>query len=160
MPETILSSPFFTDLVLPFVLVFALIFAILDRTKILGEEKRQINAIIAFVIGLLLIAFPFPRSIITNLMPLLAVLAVVMLVFLMLYSFAGGKAEEKWIRITFGIIVGLTLIIALLILTGFWSVVVNAFTGNSGGSIAANIIFIIVVIAAVALVIVTGKKSS
>jgi len=160
MPETILSYPFFTELVLPFLLVFALIFAILDKTKILGEEKRQINAIIAFVIGLFLIAFPFPRSIIVNLMPLLAVMAVIMLVFLMLYSFAGGKTEEKWVRITFGILIGLALIIALLVLTGFWDNVLNALEGGSGSSIAANIFFIAVIIAAIAIVLATGKKAS
>ena len=154
----IFSNTFFTELVLPFLLVFTLIFAILDKTKILGEGKRQINAIISFVIGLLLIAFPFARNIIVNLMPLLAVMAVVMLVFIMLYSFAGGKTEESWIRITFGILVGLAIIIALLVLTGYWENIISAV--KTGEGVVGNAIFIIIIIAAVAIVLATGKKAN
>lgn len=159
---TILSHPFFVEQVLPFLLVFTLVFAILDKSKILGEGKRQINAIIAFVIGLILIAFPFPRSIIVNLMPLLAVLAVVFLVFMILYGFVSGKElkGEKWMKITFGILVGLALIIALLLFTGYWNVVVAALTGGQGKEIATNIFFIAVIIAAVAIVLATGKKGA
>jgi hypothetical protein len=156
---TILSHPFFTEQILPFLLVFTLIFAILDRIKILGEGKRQINAIVAFVIGLLLIAFPFPRSIIVNLMPLLAVTAVILLVFMLLYGFVGGGElkGEKWMKITFGILIGLALLIALLVFTNYWNVVVDAVTGGRGGEIATNILFIAIIIAAIAVVLSTGK---
>ncbi len=153
--ETILSSPFFTELVLPFLLVFTLIFAILEKTKVLGDDKRQINAIIAFVIGLILIAFPFSSNIIVKLMPLLAVIAVVMLIFIMLYSFAGGKPEEKWMKITFGILIGLALIVALLVLTGYWDKVLGAV--SSGKSLATNIFFILIIIAAIVVVLIPKK---
>jgi hypothetical protein len=159
MAETILSTPFFTELVLPFLLVFTLIFAILEKTKVLGEEKRQVNAIVAFVVGLILIAFPYPRDIIVNLMPLLAVIAVVMLVFMMLYSFAGGKPGENWMKITFGILVGLALIIALLVLTGYWDTIAGAVSGGKGSGVATNLFFIIIIIAAIIIVLVPGKKS-
>ena len=33
----------FTDVVLPFLLIFTVIFAVLDKTKILGEAKRNLN---------------------------------------------------------------------------------------------------------------------
>ena len=49
----------FYDVILPFLLVFALTYAILDKTRILGTEgdepKRSLNAIVAFVLGLLVI---------------------------------------------------------------------------------------------------------
>lgn len=158
---TILSHPFFTEQILPFLLVFTLIFAILDKTKILGEGKRQINAIIAFVIGLLLIAFPFPNMIIVNLMPLLAVLAVILLVFMILYGFATGDKEfsmPKGLKITFGILIGLALIITLLVLTGYWGYVVGAVSGGEGSQIATNIFFILIIVAAIAIVLGTGKS--
>ncbi|MCX6707159.1 MAG: hypothetical protein NT001_03385 [Candidatus Woesearchaeota archaeon] len=52
------------DVVLPFLLVFAVVFAILEKTKVFGVDKiegveytkKNINAIIAFVIGFLVIA--------------------------------------------------------------------------------------------------------
>jgi hypothetical protein len=52
------------DIVLPFLLVFTLVFAVLDRTKILGVEiidkkeytKKNLNALLAFSIAFLVIA--------------------------------------------------------------------------------------------------------
>jgi hypothetical protein len=52
------------DVILPFLLVFTIVFAILEKTKILGVEKingtdytkKNINAIVAFSIALLVIA--------------------------------------------------------------------------------------------------------
>ena len=72
MVESVFAEPIFMEYVLPFLLVFTLVFAILDKTKLLGEEKRQINAIMSLVIGLILLAFPAPREIIVKLMPFLA----------------------------------------------------------------------------------------
>lgn len=37
---TILQSDFVTQLILPFLLVFTLVFAILEKTKLLGDEKK------------------------------------------------------------------------------------------------------------------------
>jgi len=161
MVSTILSSPFFIELVLPFLLVFTLIFAILDKTKILGEGKRQINAIISFVIGLMLIAFPYPRDIIVNLMPLLAVIAVVLLFFLVLYTFATGSEfkGERWMKIVFGILVGLALAIALLYFSGYWDLVLETIIGGNS-TVAANIFFVIIIIVAIVVVLVSGKKSN
>ena len=66
MADPIFISPYFLDYILPFVLVFTLIFAILQKTKILGEGKKQIDAIIGLVVGFILIAVPFARNIIVQ----------------------------------------------------------------------------------------------
>ncbi|MFO8015938.1 MAG: hypothetical protein R6U32_02445 [Candidatus Woesearchaeota archaeon] len=52
------------DVVLPFLLVFTIMFAILERTKILGVEnvgdveytKKNLNAMVAFIVGFIVIA--------------------------------------------------------------------------------------------------------
>ena len=52
------------EVVLPFLLVFAIIFAILEKTKVLGVEevqgvkytKKTLNSLIAFVIALIVVA--------------------------------------------------------------------------------------------------------
>ena len=88
----ILSSELVGQIILPFVLVFVLIFAILDRIKILGEDKRQINALVSLAIALIFITFTKATGIIINLAAFVAVLAVIILVFLILWGFiAGGK---------------------------------------------------------------------
>jgi hypothetical protein len=47
----------FTDVLLPFILVFTIVFAALQKTRILGEGKKQFNVIIALVMGAAII-FP------------------------------------------------------------------------------------------------------
>ncbi len=52
------------DVLLPFLLVFTIVFAILDKTKVLGTEtingevmpRRNLNAMVAFVLGFLVVA--------------------------------------------------------------------------------------------------------
>jgi len=40
------------DVILPFILIFTLVYAILTRTKILGEGKKNFNVMVALVIAL------------------------------------------------------------------------------------------------------------
>ena len=44
-----------TDVMLPFLLIFVIVYAILQKTKILGETKKNLNVVIAVVIGLLVV---------------------------------------------------------------------------------------------------------
>ena len=50
-----LESVGFIDVLLPFLLVFTIIFAILEKTKILGEGKRNMNVGIAMIFALIVV---------------------------------------------------------------------------------------------------------
>src|SRR3989344_5302985 len=105
--ENILLNPFVTNVILPFVLVFVVIFAILQKSKILGEGKRQIDALVALVIGLIVISFGFATGIIVSLVPFLAVAVVIILIFMILYGMVYKEGEfemGKGLRRTFGIL--------------------------------------------------------
>jgi len=104
----IFTNPIFSEMILPFLLVFVLVFAILQKSKILGEDKAQVDALISLVIGLILITVPFARDVVVNLMPWLAIGLAVMLVFMLLYGFVAGESAsgQKWQKIVFGIIIG------------------------------------------------------
>ena len=132
----IFISPFFLDYILPFVLVFTLIFAILQKTKILGDEKKQIDAIIALVIGIILISFPFARDIVVKLMPFLAVSVAILLVFMLLYGFVYGKTDkmQNGIKIALLIIGSLGLITVVLIITGAWDYLYSMLFERAAGS--------------------------
>jgi len=43
------------DILLPFILVFTIVFAVMQKTKILGD-KKQFNVVIALILGLLFVA--------------------------------------------------------------------------------------------------------
>lgn len=164
---TILASPFFVDIVLPFILVFVVVFAILQKSKILGDGKKQIDAIVSLVIALIVISFGYATGIIISLMPFLAVSAVIILVFLILYSMIfkeGDFQVNKGLKIAFGILIGLALIIAVMIATGAWEYVKESwfYGGADSSAIFTNVIFVVVIIIALVVVLipVKGKGSS
>ena len=161
--ETILSSELAIRIVYPFLLIFVLVFAILEKSKILGEEKHQINSIIALVIGLITIAFSWATNIIINLMPFLAVSAVVLLVFLILYGFVASTNKDglqlnKNLQAALGVLAGIVVIIALIVATGQWNRVYNwMFVDYGSGPIWGNILLFAIVIGALVLVVTSGR---
>lgn len=159
MAAPVFISPFFLNYVLPFVLVFTLVFAILQKTKILGDEKKQIDSLIALVIGIILIAFPFARDIIVELMPFLAVSVAILLVFMLLYGFIYGKTDDmrKGIKTALLIIGSLALITVVLIITGAWDYIYSMmFERPEGAQIWINILLIAVIAGAI-IAVVSGK---
>ena len=160
--ETILTSPIFSEVILPFVLVFTVVFAILQKSQILGKEKKQIDAIVSLSIGLIVISYANAVGIITDLMPFLAVSTIIILVFLIMYGmvFKEGEFEiGKNAKKVFGGLAATSVVIAVLILTGTWDYIKDTwFGGESQSIVVTNIIFFVILIVAVAIVLSTGKK--
>lgn len=160
MAEPIFISPFFLNYLLPFVLVFTLVFALLEKTKLLGDGKKQIDSLVALIIGIILIAFPFARDIVVQLMPFLAVSVAILLVFMLLYGFVYGKMEDmhKNIKIILLIIGSLALITVLLIITGAWDYIYSMmFERAEGKQIWINILLLVVIVGAI-IAVVSGKS--
>ena len=159
----IFEHPFFTQMLLPFLLVFVVIFAILQKSKILGEGKPQIDALVSMVIGLILITFGYQTGVIVNLMGWLAVGVAVILVFLILYGFVAGDLSgnnvKPWMKIVFGILAGLFTIGIVVYVTGFWDVFIGWFNGSIDSEVWMSVLMIVLVIGAI-IVAVTSKKSS
>ena len=162
MAEPIFISGFFLSYLLPFALIFTLVFAILQKTKLLGDDKKQIDAIIGLIVGLLLIASPFSRDIVNGLMPFLAVSASILLVFMILFGFVSGKKDgdilpKAW-KYAFYALIAISLIITLIVLTGYWDYLKNfLFNDETGSQIWINGLIILVI--AGALVAVLSEKS-
>ena len=86
------------DIVLPFLLVFTLVFAILEKTKILGADekklaKKNLNSMVAFVVALLVVATNKIVTTINTALPNIILLLVVVFAFLLLISIF-HKSEE------------------------------------------------------------------
>lgn len=158
---TILSHPLMVGTVLPFILVFTLVFAVLQKTKILGDGKKQIDALVALAIALIVVSFGYATGIIISLVPVLAVGVVVILIFMLLYgmSFHGDFNMHDNVKWTIGILAAIAVIIATMVATGAWGYVVDLFeTGGDGTFNVTNLIFVVVVAIAVALVVMGGGK--
>jgi len=160
---TILSSPFFVDIILPFILVFTVIFAILQKSEILGKGKRQIDALVSLVIALIVVSYANAVGIITSLMPFLAVSVIVILVFLILYSMV-FHGEDKFqlhmgLKIAVGILIGIGVIVAVLFSTGAWDYIKYEWlSAGDSSAIFTNILFLVIVIVAIAIVVWPGSK--
>ena len=94
--------------VIPFLLIFAVVFAILKKTKILGEDNNAINAIIAISIGLLSLLNDHVPIFFENIFPKFGIGLSVFLVLIILLGFfyhpaATGQHPMKWIGYLTGI---------------------------------------------------------
>ena len=80
------------DVLLPFLLVFAVVFGILEKTKLFGEEvvgkvsysRKNLNAIVAFVLAMLVVAATKVVGILNSALPLVSLLVIVALSFLLM----------------------------------------------------------------------------
>jgi len=161
--ETFLQNPIFSQYIFPFLLVFFIIFAVLERTKLFGEDKKQINALVSFVIGLIFVSAIFPKIIVGNLVLFLTVAIVCVFVILLIWGFIFGDKDKfelnnklKWIL---GIIAGLAFVIAVVFATGANVYIENLFANQAtGGTLVTNIIFIVVIAVALALVMRNTKS--
>lgn len=141
------AAEIFTKGILPFLLVFVLVFAILQRSKILGEGKSKIDALVSLAIALILIGVPQPRNLIVNIMPWLAVALVVLFVIITIYGFTGELEKDKGIKLpkwfNKSLIVVAIVFVAILVLvfSGGWTYLKSI----SSSSIVSNVILIVVI---------------
>ncbi len=159
----VFGTEWFNQIVLPFALVFTLIFAILEKSKILGEGKHQINSIISLVSAFILVGVPLARGVIIQVVPVIAVLAVLILVFMIILGFVGGTTKEgnlsKGLGITIGIIAGIVLIAAVLWSTGWLGKIIQ-FGKMPQASIFWQSVVFIVIIAVVIIVAMRGSPNA
>jgi hypothetical protein len=160
---TILQAPILVDFLYPFLLIFFLLFAILEKTNIFGEGKKQINALISLVIALIFVSAVFPKIIVGNLMLFLSVGLVVVFVALMLWGFVSGKGEfTGGMNKFWAWIIGIAIVFAILWASGLGGSLVEIFDwlfGSSwSGVLWTNILMVALIAGAIAVVLV--KKAS
>jgi len=160
--EIIFQHPIFQEIILPFLLVFTIVFAVLERTKVLGEEKKQLNAILAFVLGLIFVTAVFPKTAIGNLILFLTVAIVIVFIILLLWGFIFGEIKEgfkpaNWMKWTLGIVVSFALVLVVIWSVGLESGVLDwMFKRDWSSPFWINLSFIVVI--AIALALVLRKK--
>jgi hypothetical protein len=106
--------------VLPFLLIFAVVFAILEKTKLFGEN-RAASAIIAFSIGLLSLQFDFVATFFATIFPRFGIGIAIMLVLLIALALwsngdEGKLVHGKWI----GYLVGIGVVVWAISAWGWW----------------------------------------
>lgn len=92
-----------TDVLLPFLLIFTIIFAIMQKFKFLGEGRKNFNIMVALIIGLLVViphlngTYPTDKdvvNIINQAIPNISILLVAIIMLLLLVGIWG--VEINW----------------------------------------------------------------
>ena len=156
--ETLLQHELVTRFILPFLLVFFIVFGILEKTKLFGDEKKQLNALTAFIISLIFVAVTFPTIVVSNMMLFLSIAIVVMFVGLLLWGFVtGGEAkigEKQWTKWTAGGVIIVAVVIALFWAAGIEGKAIDfLFYQDWSNTLWTNIAFIVIVAVALAIAV-------
>ena len=147
------------DVVLPFLLVFTIVFALLERTKVLGVEviegkkytKKNLNSLAALVIALLVIASSHLVQIITQVSSQFVVLLFLIVLFLLLVgSFFQEKQEAVFLEGTwktvFMIIIFIGLAFIFLDSLDLLDSTLGFLQGTDKGEITGSAILLILII--------------
>lgn len=136
------------DVMLPFLLVFVIFFAILAKTRILGEDKKKYNLVVALVIALLFVIPHItgnysdnfdPVDIMNESLPYLSLILVAAIGALLIIGSFGGQVTTKPVHLTGGVIVIAAVIYTifvypslspLLLAIAIIFVIVTAFSGT------------------------------
>jgi len=171
MPADVSAITYFAPIA-AFLLVFAFVFAILLKTKILGEHKVG-TLVVAFIVATLFVSAAGAVSYIKAIVPWFAVLVVSLVFLMVLTGFIGKPAQfmNKGIGIAFVIIFALVFLISGFII--FSSSILPYLPGpgfGSGDSVETTIaldylysprvggaILLVIISAIVAVVLVKAK---
>ena len=140
--------------------MFVVVFAILQKSKVLGEGKAQADAMVGMVIGLILIGVPASRDLMVSIISWMPVALAVLLVFLILYGFIAGDLSSipDPLKYTLGTLAGLFTVGVVLSVSGVGSGIWDSFGGNS--DIWMNVLMIALVLGVVAVAVFGNKNKS
>ena len=91
------------DVILPFLLIFVLTFAILENISLFGTNRKNVHVIVAAIIGLLFVRNSFLVYVVQNFLGNLAFLIVVILMVMMLFGIFGFTDWSQGVWKYFGI---------------------------------------------------------
>ena len=163
------------DVVLPFLLIFTIVFAIFEKTKVLGTEKvegheytkKNLNAIASFVIAFLVIAAKELVAIINETVAKAVIVLFFSVLFLLLIGSFHKEGEPMYLKggwkIAFEIIV-------FLAITGIfldsiktsdgrtWLQRLGDFTGSGNDTLAGSLVLLAIIVLFIVYAVKEPKK--
>lgn len=149
---SLFEHPFFVNVLLPFLLIFTVVYAILEKTNILGEGKKSADIIVALIIGFIFVGAQSLVGFTLSIIPVIAVMLVLLLGYFLIFGFIGIR-QNKGLNIALGIIFGIALIVTILWASGVLKKMTASFSSNA----MTLTIAVIIIVGAIAL-ITSSKK--
>jgi len=132
-----LLEPF--NFIFPVIIVFAIVFAVLQKTKVLGDNKAGINAIVAAMMSLLVLLSQTARDLLNFMIPWFAVLVIFFILLMLAFMTLGAGEKDIFNTVKNNTAVVWTVmgIIIVIMLAGFGSVLGQQFTSMAfqGGEV-------------------------
>ncbi len=155
------------DVVLPFLLIFTIVFAILEKTKVFGTEKgmpkKNLNAMVAFVISLLVVASRELVAIVNESVANIVLLLLAVVSFLLLYGTFVKEGEPVFLKggweTAFMWIMLIGVVIIFLNAAGWLTPGLNWVSANWNTDVVGSIILLIIIIVFIGYVT-KGEKPS
>ncbi|MBI2138164.1 hypothetical protein HYU13_01120 [Candidatus Woesearchaeota archaeon] len=145
------------DVVLPFLLVFTIVFAILEKTKVFGTEtidgkkytKKNLNATASFVIAFFVVASSKLVEIITTVSSFTVLLLMLSVLFLLLIgSFMkegeGIFLEGSW-NTFFMLMMFVGIVLIFVFALGWWDQLWGFLRFGSGGEAVGSLVLLIII---------------
>jgi len=142
--------------VLAFLLVFTVVFAVLAKTKILGESKF-VNLLVSFIVATMFVSVTNAREYILNVTPWFAVFLVSMTFILLVMGFSDKVPDGLKTGLGVVFVIG---ILVLFLISAFFSFSSDSFAVQIKNWIATPRIYgavVLIVVAALASWIITRK---
>ncbi|KYK25971.1 hypothetical protein AYK26_01685 [Euryarchaeota archaeon SM23-78] len=110
---SILIRPAVVEFLLPFLFVFVIVYAVLQKTKILGEGKKQFNVVLALLMGLAFVLPHFtgwyhtwdPVVVLLDALPQVSVIVVAIIMVLLIIGVFGNEIDIAGTSLSFWVII-------------------------------------------------------
>lgn len=143
------------DVVLPFILIFTIIFATLEKIKIFGQEGRRYNALIALSIALLFVAATNLVEAVNHYLPIIGLVLAIFLGLMLLLGIFGVEEGSKGVKTMGWILAGIvsiTIGLAYLPQITWFKEFFDSLESYSG------VLIVIVILIAIIVWVVKGEK--
>lgn len=141
---------------LPFLIIFAIVFGIISKTNLFGDNKA-IGAIIAISVGLMALQFGLVSSFFSELFPRFGIGLSVLLVIMILLGLFKKDDDEKWQNYVM-LFIGAIIVIAVLVQSAGGT---GSYFGYSVQNNWPSILAIVVLgVAVIAVIASSGRNSS
>ena len=164
MVLSLFEQPLFANIILPFLLVFTIVFAVLQKTKLLGQDNKAIDVIISLVIGIVFIGVPAVAGVTIKFIPIVAVIVVLIFGLMLMFGISGISQGEgafqfhSGIKITLGIVIGIAFIITILWATGTLQYIIAVKEKWWASQLWQTLIFIGLLVGVIIALVVKGKN--
>ncbi|MFA6088566.1 MAG: hypothetical protein WC755_01760 [Candidatus Woesearchaeota archaeon] len=158
------------DVVLPFILVFTIVFAIFEKTRILGEydskkPKSNLNAMVAFVFGLVFVTATKLVVAMNIALPMIVVMLLAIICILLIIGSFFNEGEFNFMTMFGnnhkGAIVGVAIIgvlAAFIYAMGWMTPIINWISNNWNTTAAASIFFGILMVVLIGFIVGGGEE--